>query len=418
MNKLFDEEIECCLLGGLILESKHFPLLSIDDDFFVVGPNERIFVTMRDLYAENQKFNRASIIASLGGKSINLQNNSEISMQDYVTSLIESVISTSFDTLSGYVDALRSLATKRRVVETISRINSHIADMSSDEINADLSNLILRNSKADDILSESQVREKIIDAMSRPANCYPTGLDDLDIAMSGGLFAGYTYGICGSEKSGKTTFAHTISHNLASSGHKHLYVALEMGSVQIEQRNIARGIGVNSMRFIDRPDQIASKVMSTPITGCKFFYDAPGATVHDILSKAKAAQLKYGITGFIVDYWQLIEGQGQRDSEERHLRFVAQTLANFSRKSGLWCLILAQLNKDGQLFGGNGLRKACDQLFFIEQPEALSCESMRWLRMDASRYTPRNDIGNDVHYPFEVSKAVGPFIINTNKFFR
>jgi replicative DNA helicase len=124
------------------------------------------------------------------------------------------------------------------------------------------------------------------------------------------------------------------------------------------------------------------------------------------------ARLKHQITGFIVDYWQLVEGQESRESEERHLRRVAQSISNFARRQGLWCILLAQMNQEGKLFGGNGLRKACDQLYFIETVEGF--EDVRWLRMDASRYTPKSDVGEPTHPAFAINKKTGPYIIERN----
>ncbi len=417
MQNLYDSEIEQSVLGGLIVDSQIYPLLDLKPDDFAVGVHSEIIKAMSEVYQESGKFDRASLVLKLGGKVVDV-GQERVTYQQYLSDLIGAVISTNVEVMQNYCRVLRSLSRKRQIESTARRVLSGLADMTVDQIMAEMSSLVVQNAGTDEIKTEAQIREEILDNMSRPPKCYPTGLSDLDIAMSGGMFAGYTYGLAGAEKSGKTTFAHTISHNMAAFGHKHLYVALEMGAVQIEQRNLSRDLRVNSMRFIDKPESLRSGVMAAPVSGNKFYYDAPGATVDDILVKAKAAQIKYNITGFIVDYWQLVEGKDPRESEERHLRFVAQSLANFARKNGLWCLLLAQLNKEGQLFGGNGLRKACDQLYFIEQPQAVGSEHLRWLRMDASRYTPRQDIGHDMAYPFELTRTVGPSIQNTNMFFR
>lgn len=417
MKNLYDNEIENCLLGALLVKSEVFPLIDILETDFAIDPNAKIFRAIMTAYQEKGRFDRSDIVLALGGQTVKTSSG-DLSFQQYLTDLIGCVITTHTETLQNYAAVLRNFSRKRQIQHTAERVLASLDEMTVDQIMAEMATLTIQNVGMDEIKTESQIRERILDDMSRPPNCYPTGLPDLDIAMSGGLFAGYTYGLAGAEKSGKTTFAHTISHNLAQAGHKHLYVALEMGAVQIEQRNLARALNVNSMRFIDKPESLRSGVMNTPISGNKFFYDAPGATIQDILIKAKAAQIKHNITGFIVDYWQLVEGKDARDSEERHLRFVAQSMANFARKNGLWCLLLAQLNKEGQLFGGNGLRKACDQLYFIEQPETAGAEHLRWLRMDASRYTPRANIGDNILFPFELTKSTGPSIMNTNRFFR
>ena len=95
------------------------------------------------------------------------------------------------------------------------------------------------------------------------------------------------------------------------------------------------------------------------------------------------------------------------ESEEKHLRHVAQSIANYARKEKLWCILLAQMNKEGNLFGGNGLRKACDQLYMIEECNE-HLEYGRWLRMDASRYTYKTDVGDENHAAITLNVKSGP----------
>jgi hypothetical protein len=87
-------------------------------------------------------------------------------------------------------------------------------------------------------------------------------------------------------------------------------------------------------------------------------------------------------------------------------------MANYGRRHGLWCILLAQMNREGNLFGGNGLRKACDQLYMIETCGEYS-EYGRWLRMDASRYTFKGDIGSEQLPSLMLNTSEGPYFIET-----
>ena len=167
-------------------------------------------------------------------------------------------------------------------------------------------------------------------------------------------------------------------------------------------------MGVNSLKFINNAADIKNRIHGVSPNRHTVYLDMPGADLPSILHQVGVARLKYGIKGFIVDYWQLVEGQESRESEERHLRRVAQSISNFARRQKLWCILLAQMNQEGKLFGGNGLRKACDQLYFIETIEGL--DDVRWLRMDASRYTPKSDVGGPSCPAFVLNKKTGPYI--------
>jgi DnaB-like helicase C terminal domain len=118
---------------------------------------------------------------------------------------------------------------------------------------------------------------------------------------------------------------------------------------------------------------------------------APGATFKRLRSIVGRARLK-GIKGVILDYLQLVGGRTPKDTEEAHLREVAQWLADVARQTGLWVLVAAQLNQDGNVRGGEGLRLACDQYYALHRHKG---ERGAWLEMEESRYTIYQRVGNE-----------------------
>jgi replicative DNA helicase len=274
----------------------------------------------------------------------------------------------------------------------------------SAEVLSFLNSTINATAETPKLKTRTQVREEIARALELPKACYPTPFKELNIGMGGGLYEGFTYGFCGAEKAGKTTIAHTISNRLDC---PHLYIAMEMGAKQIEERNVAKELQMNSLRFLEQPDGLKNKIEQMEARDNVIYLDAPGADLEEVLHNIGMAKIKYGIKGFILDYWQLVTGQQRGESEEKHLRNVAQSMANYARKHGLWCILLAQMNQDGKLFGGNGLKKACDQLYMIEDCGEYM-ENSRWLRMDASRYTMKADIGSEQSPALSLNTKVGP----------
>ena len=75
------------------------------------------------------------------------------------------------------------------------------------------------------------------------------------------------------------------------------------------------------------------------------------------------AIVRHGIKGVILDYWQLVGGKVRNESEEFHLRNIAQWLADTCRKHSIWALVAAQVNQEGNTRGGEGLKLACDVYF-------------------------------------------------------
>ena len=314
----------------------------------------------------------------------------------------------SVDSVRNYCQIIRKEARKALLNFSLKQAANDLNEKEPEDI---LAEIIGRNTAiagSSRLRTGAQVLKDIKDKLKKPVERYSTGMSKLDKAMGGGLYAGFTYGFAGQEKMGKTTMAHTISKNLADQGITHMYAALEMGSEQIEQRNLSRDMKINSLKFLDQDLFLKTSLDNVKANENIIYLDHPGATLNDILGQVNIASVRHGIKGVIIDYWQLIEGQGSRESEERHLRRVAQRIADYGRKHGLWIILLAQLNDEGKLFGGKGLKKACDQLFYIM--EASDQHPLgRWLKMDASRYTPKADLGTAEEPSVFMDMRHGPY---------
>lgn len=383
-------DAEQWLLGGLLVNNLALVDIELKATDFYHDPHQDIFNKMKEFMRNNGEFSYIDFAAWRKDEA------------EYVRNVANAAIGRDTETLKGYAAMVKELSRKRKVYGALKDAEFLIESKTSDEVLSYIRTVTEDDENLEAFKTSAQVRAKILEGFKLPPVFYPTGFQNIDAAMGGGMYEGLTYGFCGAEKAGKTTLAHSISYNLQC---KHLYVAMEMGALQIEQRNMAREMGVNSLVFLKRPDDLATRAITTKDNPNIIYHDAPGATLDEVLNAIGKAVLKFDVKGIILDYWQLVGGQQRGESEERHLRRVAQSIADYARKKKLWCILLAQMNKEGQLFGGNGLRKACDQLYMIESCED---ESGRWLRMDASRYTFRSDVGGDLGPALQLDTKQGP----------
>jgi replicative DNA helicase len=295
---------------------------------------------------------------------------------------------------------VKGYATRRAVIKAATEAIHAANDLSIHPMDC-VSKL---SAKQNDLVDESEIvnQAHILDQMLKGGvngRYYPTGINGWDSLMGGGLYEGKVYGLSGRAKSGKTLLASTISYNIDC---RHLYVAMEMGAPQITQRKLARQGGFNSLSFLD-----GTKTLDGLKPDLETYYlDSAGITWDALLTKMVSSVIKLQVKGVIIDYWQLIQGQGPRETEEKHLRTVAQGIADFAKNHGVWVLLLSQTNENGQTFAGQGLIKACDQLWYIETPK--NEPDRRWLRMGASRYTPHADYGGEDMAPLLLDKRIGP----------
>lgn len=398
VNDFVSENLEQDILGTLLRHPDKILFKDIPKiTDFNIQINQDIFKEMLAQYEKNTSFSVVSIATIFK----DVQVSEGYSAVDYISEL--AVSSSGF--LNETAPQLSNLAKKRDIFLSLNTIMQNIKTMDPDAIISEMTALATETIKTE-VRSGADILEDIKQGLLRPKKCYSTGIERLDGIMKGGLYEGFTYGFCGKEKSGKTTLAHSISYNLPC---KHLYIAMEMGAKQIEERNIARDMVLNSLAFLDRPQGLVDRIKDVKPRENVFWLDCPGAVMQEIFLNITQSRMKHGIKGFIVDYWQLVGGQQKGESEEKHLRNVAQGFADYARKNKMWCILLAQMNQDGRLFGGNGLRKACDQLYMIEDHEEGFLPHGRWLRMDASRYTILENLGGPQEHGLIMNTKHGPY---------
>lgn len=398
--KLENTEIEQAFLAALMIDQSHIADIDIMTDAFAAEYHGQLYGLIKNKYFEK------------GAVSLVDFKDLECPLEDYDSyEYMRAVIDSAYTSVNApeYAQEIKELHERRQIRKVLDEAREFVTKKPPHEVKSYLNSFLQDTMISKSVVSAQEIHEVILASFEMPSQAYKTGIEGLDKATQGGFFAGFTYGFAGKEKAGKTLLAQTISYNMAENGVKHLYIALEMGSKQIQERNYARKLGKNSLQFLEPDDLLKGEVARIKPSDCVWYLDAPGITTQEILNEVSMCQMRHGITGFILDYWQLVGGADRRETEERHLRYVAQGVADFARKRGLWCMILAQQNNDGKLFGGNGLRKACDQLYFIELPEAEEHPPRRYLRMDATRYTPLIDVGNDAAGGLYINQTKGPY---------
>lgn len=241
---------------------------------------------------------------------------------------------------------------------------------------------------------------------------HETGIPILDSAMEGGLHIGRLYAFAARPKVGKTAVLATLASNLAHRGVRCLYVALEMGAKEIAQRMIAGRLGDNAVRFLrrDRPDfaERVSYYAQDKAPDCLFFEDRPGLTFEAMKLMFGEYVIKHRVEVIFLDYWQLVGGRSSRDTEASHMGAVAQWMADFVKSHGLAVVTAAQINREGETRGGDGLKLSCDMYMsmhrapeFVDRPQEIVME------MENSRYTMSVDIGTDDQPKLYIDR-VGP----------
>lgn len=386
LEGLVNLDAEQALLGCMLAKQHLFGDLTVKAEYFYEALHQDIFAQAASDIRENGSASALLIGEKFGDKA-------------YVAKLIAS--SVHVINPEDYADLVANLWAARQMTDACLQAQERLkqgeqAATIAEELTAKVNATVEQRSWLN-IRDDYQVTEAILDDMKRDVEPVPTGIKGIDLAMDGGLHPGFSYGFAARKKVGKTVLASTISFNLNNAGVKHLFIACEMGSKQIHQRNLARGAKVEPVVFRDSkkqsPDKlnaIASYAMRSK--RCIKYLDAPGLTFDGLKQAVGVAVAKHKISGVILDYWQLVGGKRKNQSTAEHLDEVAQWIADYCRKHGIWSIVMAQVNQEGNTRGGEGLRLAFDQVYQLHR-EDVSLPGA-WLEMLDTRYTKWMNVGS------------------------
>lgn len=390
-------EAEQFLLGSAFLDNSLAVTLELEPQDFGDGIHAKLWSLARMAVERGGSFAAGPIMAAA----------------PEIASYVEAVAglgSQNRGQIDQWVAMIREASVRRRLKELAEGLAYQADDqeVSPEELVADFIGQAAKLSVRRTANSKRRVATQICEEMKNPLPCYSTGLKELDKSLGGGLFQNKVVGIAARKKVGKTVLLGTISHNLNRVGVTHGFIALEMSPAEIEQRNIARELGINSMKFLTRDDRtLADRVAkySSDIPNCTIFEHLPGGSFDQVRRAIASMVTNYSIKGVLVDYWQLVSGKERGESEEYHLRSVAQWLADFCRQKQIFGVIAAQVNQEGNTRGGEGLKLACDIYFTLHREKS---DPWAWLEMEESRYVLYRNVGS-AGEPGLILEGKGPY---------
>lgn len=188
---------------------------------------------------------------------------------------------------------------------------------------------------------------------------------------------------------GKTALALAIAHQCACEAQDAVGVfSLEMSSVELTQRLIARisGVPVTRLRAAGLSARDEERVWDAEMQLSEradrlWIDDTFGLHISELRARARRlhAKVRNGLRLLIVDYLQLVRGDGE--SEETRISSVAKALKGLAKELGIPVIALAQLNREvekrarrepqlSDLRGSGEIEQTADQIWFLCRPYA------------------------------------------------
>lgn len=285
-----------------------------------------------------------------------------------------------------------------------------------DTAETELFNVVEKNFSRDS-LELKTVIEKSLDEIikmqsEKGFHGVPTGIRAIDEKIGGWQNSDLII-IAARPGMGKTSFVLSIARNAAIDFNKSVALfSLEMSASQLAHRLFAIESGINAEKIskgkLDEAEwaQLMDKI-STLNTNKLIIDDTPALSIFDLRAKCRRLKHKYDIQLIIVDYLQLMQGGGDKDSRgkgignrEQEISLISRSLKALAKDLNVPVIALSQLSRQVETRGGDhrpqlqdlresgSIEQDADQVIFIYRPEYYKLETFS----DGSPSAGRADI--------------------------
>ena len=181
-----------------------------------------------------------------------------------------------------------------------------------------------------------------------------TGFVDLDTLL-GGLKHSDLIVLAARPSIGKTSLGLNVARNAAvGQGGRVAIFSLEMAAEQLAQRLLASESGVDSTRLrlgehTEREERRLMHALGTLAQAEIYIDDTAVPTVMEIQSKAKRLHREKGVDLVVVDYMQLIRGEGRNDNRVQEVGYISRALKGLARELDVPVIAVSQLSRAPEL---------------------------------------------------------------------
>ena len=353
-----DIEAEQAILGCMLTDrdSVISAIEVLKAEAFYREDNKAIYSAILSLYAKSEPIDIITVKAEL----IENGNFERVGGLEYLASLPERVPTTS--NVEKYIKIVDEKAMLRSLINSANELVAlgydetedvdRIMDMAEKKI-FDLSQK--KNSKGytsiKDVLVESFAKLEELYNQKGKLSGTPTGFADLDLRTSG-LHDSDLIIVAARPAMGKSAFAINIATNVALQAGKGVAIFnLEMSKEQVGNRILCSEAMVDSNKIrtgqVEDDDwvKLAStlgRLSEAPI----YIDDTAGISIMEIRAKCRKLKIEKDIGLVVIDYLQLIQGSGNRNSSrEQEISEISRSLKILAKELNIPVIALSQLSR-------------------------------------------------------------------------
>lgn len=350
-------EAEKSVIGSMILDVDAITVASemLTSDDFYYNQYGAMFDAMVELVNEGKPVDPVTLQDKLKEKGVPDSVGGLNVIKDLVLAVPTSA------NIRHYATIVRDKAALRRVIATNDEINKacYLGKDSVDDILADVEKKVFALVQRGGNSEYVPIKNVALDALRGISKAYqnkgnitgvPTGFTDLDYKLSG-LQPSDLILIAARPSMGKTAFVLNIAQHVAVS--KHITTAifsLEMSKVQLVNRllSLESGVEAQNIRSGDITDTEWGKLAEGAEAigrSALIIDDTPGISIGELRSKCRKYKLEQNLGLIIIDYLQLMSGNGKTDSRQQEISDISRALKSLARELNVPVIALSQLSR-------------------------------------------------------------------------
>ena len=350
-------EAERSVIGSMIMDKDAILTASeiLTSDDFYQKQYGIVFDAMIELYNEGKPVDLVTLQERLKEKDVP----PEISSFDFIRELtrIEAISAN----ISYYAGIVRDKAVLRRVIKVNEEIENacYLGKEKTEDILADTEKKVFELVQRKGAGDYQPIKDVVIDALEKieiasksngTVTGIATGFIDLDYKTSG-LQPSDLILVAARPSMGKTAFVLNVAQHVAfKEGVTTAIFSLEMSKVQLVNRLLSLESKVDSQAI--RTGNLSDSDWEKLIEGAGtignsnlIIDDTPGISISELRSKCRKFKLEHNLGLVIIDYLQLMTGNGKTDSRQQEISDISRSLKALAREINAPVIALSQLSR-------------------------------------------------------------------------
>ncbi|MGE4214727.1 MAG: replicative DNA helicase [Anaerotignaceae bacterium] len=352
-----DIEAEQAILSSMFIdrEAVAAAMELLTSDSFYRPDHQLIFESAMELYSAGKPIDIITVKSRLEEKGV-FEQVGGIAYIAQIASAVGSSVNARH-----YAQIVEQKAVLRRLIKTTTEISQECYDGKTNL------NTIMENAEKGifDIMNGrtsgemSHIREVTVSAFEKIEDIYKnkgkltgvaTGFADFD-AKTAGLQRSDLVLLAARPSMGKTAFALNIAQNAAIRHNVPVAIfSLEMSKEQLVNRMLCSEamIDAQKMRTGELMDDDWPKLIQAmgPLSQADIYIDdTPGVSPMDIRSKCRKMKLEKGLGLILIDYLQLMSGDGKIESRQQEISAISRSLKAIAREMDAPVIALSQLSR-------------------------------------------------------------------------